>query len=746
MPLSNRRRARRKEIQLQETSDAEAPDSSPSRPSAKKRKVEPPETPQAQIKTQDTVSADEADHSSPDNELAANQDLVDLVISCLTIAREEVRVIRDHANDKTEKKSIEAYAKIAGRNWTFYVKSLHVNIGREPDREQKPDEQSSPVSIAARALPEVHVDLGPSKFVSRLHAEIFYDGANTASWHIRVNGRNGVRLNNVILKRGTDAVISCGDIIEVANTQMMFVTPGDKANIHPSFVDRAQRIANGEETLDWDASRHAHPSQSTTTTTTTNTISNDPAYAAAVPVVANPLTANGQPSLAPAPQFLKRQVTPPPRSPDTAGARTAKQSPLYNRGMMMESTEEIDYSKDAAKDLKPPYSYATLIAQAIFSSEEEKLTLNSIYNWIMDKYAFYRHSQSGWQNSIRHNLSLNKAFQKVPRRTDEPGKGMKWQIAPEHREEYWKKQLRKGGAQSSAPSSPATKEPPPSSARPAPLNGLDTSVFSATAASKKSPPVSSPGFSSFPVAPVEAYTPERGSRAARGPDHPLRNTTNNNNNNNNNTNCDYEEPSPLPSRTATNNNNSNHTTTGGATAATSRSYGLSDNVVNSPPVLSSSYYDEAPSSMITPAPQRHQPRLPPPSTAQIPSKFMPMSSPAQFWKFADIGSTPARPVPDMSPLKGDPGDNIPSSSPPPPNLASPSKLGTSSGLVHGRTLPPLKREAEDAGKLPSVNTVAGVVDDDEEEGAGFDLARGFQTIGSYHQQLSNAARASAATS
>ena len=79
------------------------------------------------------------------------------------------------------------------------------------------------------------------------------------------------------------------------------------------------------------------------------------------------------------------------------GAQTAKQSPLYNRGMMMESTEEIDYSKDSAKDLKPPYSYATLIAQAIFSSEEEKLTLNSIYNWIMDKYAFYRHSQSGWQ-------------------------------------------------------------------------------------------------------------------------------------------------------------------------------------------------------------------------------------------------------------------------------------------------------------------------------------------------------------
>ncbi|KAF7121902.1 hypothetical protein CNMCM5793_009456 [Aspergillus hiratsukae] len=715
MPLSNRRRARRKEIQLQETSDAEAPDSSPSRPSNKKRKVEHrPSPPARPAKAQE--SADEADDSSPENE-STNQDLVDMVISCLNVAREEVRVTRDHSNKKTENtQSIRAYAKIAGRNWTYYVKTLHVNIGREPDREPKLDEQSSPVTIAARALPDVHVDLGPSKFVSRLHAEIFYDGGETPSWHIRVNGRNGVRLNNVILKRGTDAIISCGDIIEIANTQMMFVTPGDKANIHPSFVARAQRIANGEEELlAWDPTQHAHPQPSQS-----SAVMNDQTSATAS------AAASGQPSLAPAPQFLKRQVTPPPRSPDTVGPRTAKQSPLYNRGMMMESTEEIDYSKDSAKDLKPPYSYATLIAQAIFSSEEEKLTLNSIYNWIMDKYAFYRHSQSGWQNSIRHNLSLNKAFQKVPRRTDEPGKGMKWQIAAEYREEYWKKQLRKGTTQSSAPSSPATKEPVSRS-----VNNHSENVFNG----KKSPAVSSPGFSSFPVAPVEAYTPERGSRLARGADHPLRNTSAR----------DYEEPSPLPTRSATKNH--------GASSALTRAYGLSDNVVNSPPVLSSSYYDDGPSSMITPAPQRQQPRLPPPSTAQIPSKFMPMSSPAQFWKFADIGSTPARPVPDMSPLKGEVGDgigNFPSSSPPPPNLVSPSRPGTSNGLGlgHGRTLPPLRTEPEVNGMVKSERPMApaGPDADDDDEEAGFDLARGFQPIGSYHRQISNAARASAATS
>lgn len=267
---------------------------------------------------------------------------------------------------------------------------------------------------------------------------------------------------------------------------------------------------------------------------------------------------------------------------------------------------------------------------------------------------------------------------------------MKWQIAPEYREEYWKKQLRKG-TQSSAPSSPATRDP---AARGA--NGMEA-VFSAT---KKSPPVSSPGFSSFPVAPIEAYTPERGSRAARnGTGAPLRPSNTR----------DYEEPSPLPTRSATK-NTSNGT-------SLSRTYGLSDNIAGSPPVLSSSYYDDGPSSMITPAPQRQQPRLPPPSTAQIPSKFMPMSSPAQFWKFADIGSTPARPVPDMSPLKGDPGDglgSIPSSSPPPPNLASPSKPGTANGMATGR-MPP-RREPETKNERPDE-------EDDEEEGSGFDLAR-----------------------
>ncbi|KAF2087615.1 hypothetical protein K490DRAFT_56713 [Saccharata proteae CBS 121410] len=89
---------------------------------------------------------------------------------------------------------------------------------------------------------------------------------------------------------------------------------------------------------------------------------------------------------------------------------------------------------------KPPHNYATLIAMAILRAPDRRLTLAQIYKWISDTFSYYRPGESGWQNSIRHNLSLNKSFVKQERPKEDPGKGSYWTIKPGYEKGFFVKE------------------------------------------------------------------------------------------------------------------------------------------------------------------------------------------------------------------------------------------------------------------------------------------------------------------
>ncbi|XP_042335044.1 forkhead box protein I2-like isoform X2 [Sceloporus undulatus] len=87
-------------------------------------------------------------------------------------------------------------------------------------------------------------------------------------------------------------------------------------------------------------------------------------------------------------------------------------------------------TKPLTKAIRPPFTYTALIALALRESPEGRLPLRAIYRAITRRFPYYRLEEKGWQNCVRHNLSLNECFLKVPMPRGEGKRGNLWSINP----------------------------------------------------------------------------------------------------------------------------------------------------------------------------------------------------------------------------------------------------------------------------------------------------------------------------
>ncbi|XP_072181545.1 uncharacterized protein [Diadema setosum] len=118
------------------------------------------------------------------------------------------------------------------------------------------------------------------------------------------------------------------------------------------------------------------------------------------------------------------------------------------------STAEIHHNSDFYKntDVRPPFTYAALIRQAIIDAPDRQLTLNEIYNWFTRTFAYFRRNAATWKNAVRHNLSLHKCFVRV-----ENVKGAVWTV---DEIEFMKRRPQRMGSLNTPPSTPNTPTTP----------------------------------------------------------------------------------------------------------------------------------------------------------------------------------------------------------------------------------------------------------------------------------------------